>query len=377
MLLYHPSKNTSNLLANGFITNNMKRQGALAIVLCHVWFVNSYVSPPANRRIRRTETGASLAPSILAQQRQSAVVVLQGSDGIQQQQQPNITDRLWTYAYNIPKASRQHDSSKKTRTKPVYSLLYFLRDQTPLNVEDASIEEALERATIQAVRSASAVGDYRLIFRVVETAIDYAAQQQQHVILPARLFGEAIESLARTSCNISKLKQMWKLAKNSISLIKEPGLGAFELNVMLKALAGRGKIRAALDLYQAEREAIEGDAYTMSTLLTALTSSISDSQTPLVVNDKNAMSPCWQYNEGRRLLDSCSFRQLNNFVFAAALRLNERAGQVFDAPNQRHYSAKSAMDLLQLMKVCRDDVLYNYCVHVSTMTRFLTITLSH
>lgn len=89
----------------------------------------------------------------------------------------------------------------------------------------------------------------------------------------------------------------------------------------------------------------------MSTLLSALTSSILDHQSP-IEHDNGEMSPCWQYCEGRQLLGECSLDQLNNFVFAAALRLNERAGQVFGDPKQRHYTAKAAMDLLQLMKVC-------------------------
>jgi len=325
---------------------SMKRQRALAIVFGHVWFVNAFVSPPPSiRRHQQTLSSSSVTPSS-AQQQQSTVVVLQGTDEIQLQ--PNITDRLWTYAYNIPKASRQH-SAPKDQTRPVYSLVTFLQDSHVSH--DVSIEEALERATIQAVRAASAAGDYRLIFRVVESAIGFA-QSQSSSMLQARLFGEAIESLSRTKCNISKLKQMWKLSQQHASLLKEPGMGAFELNTILRALASRGKIRAALDLY--ESETIEGDAYTMSTLLTALTTSISEDQPPAKdwsSSNNRGESPCWQYIEGRRLVENSCRNQLNNHVFAAALRLNERAGQVFDSPRQRHYTAKSAMDLLQLMKV--------------------------
>ena len=187
-------------------------------------------------------------------------------------------------------------------------------------------------------------GDYRLIFRLVEAAIHFARDEP---ILTSRLFGEAIESLSRTRCNISKLKQMWKLAKEHEVIIQEPGLTAFELNTMLRALASRGKIRAALDLYEIEKRSIPGDAYTMSTLLTALTNSISDHQSPAA----DSTSPCWQYTTGRQLLDQACTNELNNYVFAAALRLNERAGQVFYTSTQRHYIAKCAMDLLQLMKV--------------------------
>ena len=324
---------------------NQKRALA-AIVLCHIGLVNAaYVLPPARTRRQRTLSSPSLVPSTA---KQSTAVVLQGSDEVQE---PHVTDRLWTYAYNIPKASRQHQSSKD-QTRPVNSLVTFLRDNHNQVSLDGSMEEALERATIQAVRAASATGDYRLIFRVVEAAIAFA-ESCDAPLLPARLFGEAIESLSRTQCNVSKLKQMWKLSQAHSNLIQEPGMGAFELNTMIRALAGRGKIRAALDLYETVTD-IEGDAYTTSILLTGLAESISDDQSPAKDWEfgNNGMSPCWQYTEGRRLLESCPRHQLNNHVFAAALRLNERAGKVFDSINQRHYTAKSAMDILQLMKVC-------------------------
>lgn len=124
---------------------------------------------------------------------------------------------------------------------------------------------------------------------------------------------------------------------------------AFELNTMLRALYGGGKIRAALDLYKATD--IVGDAYSMSTLMAALTASITDNQSP--ASDwvpSESISPCWQYSEGRQLLETCSSEQVNNHVFAAALGLSERAGLVFHVPGQCHYVAKAAMDILQLMK---------------------------
>lgn len=343
--------------------SRMKQQRAISVVLCHVWFVNAYVLPPA---VRIRSQRLFHAPSTLQRQSSQTISVLQRSDEVQQPK-TTTTDRLWTYAYNIPKASHQNCASSKDRTRPVNSLVYFLKDeQNSLSRVDESMEEALERATIQAVRAASAAGDYRLIFRVVESAIAFADSHNATLLLPARLFGEAIESLSRTSCNVSKLKQMWKLSQTHSNLIQEPGMGAFELNTMIRSLASRGKIRAALDLYETETN-IEGDTYTMSTLLTALTESISDDQS--LAKDWNfgnkETSPCWQYAEGRFLLESCPRRQLNNHVFAAALRLNERAGQVFDSMNQRHYTAKSALDLLQLMKVC-GNVVCQFCGSITT-----------
>lgn len=266
-----------------------------------------------------------------------------GSDEILDSQQPNETARLWAYAYNIQKSRRDND--RATATRPVHSLVAFLsKDQRAHDLLEH--EEALERATIQAVRAASAAGDYRLIFKVVEAAIVFCQSQQS--LLPARLFGEAIESLSRTACSVSKLKQMWRLSQTHSDLLREP-MGAFELNTMLRALSGRGKIRAALDLYEATD--IVGDAFSMSTLMVALTASITDNQSP--ANDwvpSETISPCWQYNEGRQLLETCSSEQVNNHVFAAALGLNERAGLVFDNLGQRHYVAKAAMDILKLMK---------------------------
>jgi pentatricopeptide repeat protein len=271
------------------------------------------------------------------------------SDVILDLQQQNATARLWTYAYNIPKSRRENKNDRVAMTRPVHSLVAFLQEADQPAVHDFHKHEgdALERATIQAVRAASAAGDYRLIFTVVEAAIVFCKSRQQS-LLPARLFGEAIESLSRTSCSVSKLKQIWRLSQTHCSLLREP-MGAFELNTMLRALSSRGKIRAALDL--SEVTDIVGDSYSMSTLMMALTASISDHQSPS--NDwvpSESISPCWQYNEGRHLLETCLPEQLNNHVFAAALRLNERAGLVFGVSGQRHYAAKAAMDLLRLMK---------------------------
>jgi pentatricopeptide repeat protein len=222
----------------------------------------------------------------------------------------------------------------------------FLReDQQPVH-DFHKHDDALERATIQAVRAASTAGDYRLILAVVEAAIVFCKSQQS--LLPARLFGVAIESLSRTSCSVSKLKQMWRLSQTHSNLLRDP-MGPYQLNTMLRALSSRGKIRAALDLFSATD--IAGDAYSMSILMTALTASISDRQPPsLDWVPSDSISPCWQYNEGRQLLETCLPEQLNNHVFAAALGLNERAAFIFDVSGQRHYAAKAAMDLLRLMK---------------------------
>jgi pentatricopeptide repeat protein len=273
------------------------------------------------------------------------VLQYKGSDEILDSQQQNATARLWTYAYHIPKSRRENKNDRVTMTRPVHSLVAFLReDQLVYDLQEH--EDALERATIQAVRAASSAGDYRLIFAVVEAAIVFC--RSHHALLPARLFGEAIESLSRTSCSVSKLKQIWRLPQTHSDLLSDP-MGPFELNTMLRALSGRGKVRAALDLYEATD--IVGDAYSMSTLMTSLTASILDRQSPS--NDwvpSDSISPCWQYTEGRQLLETCLPEQLNNHVFAAALRLNERAALVFDVSGQRHYAAKAAMDLLRLMK---------------------------
>lgn len=250
-----------------------------------------------------------------------------------------VTEILWSYVYNIHKAITNNGDV----TKPIKSLVYFLQNPPSLVGDDqALLIEALERSMVQSIRSASTSGDYRLILALVKAAIGFC--QGNQALLSPRIFGEAVESLSRTAANVNKLKQVWQLAVEHPHLLSYP-LGAFELNTMLKALGSRQKLKAALELYQTS--GIQGDAYTASTLLNLLTESIVDEQA-VTNNWKEGKSPCWQFEEGMKVLKSCV--EPNNIVCCAALRLNERATLVFGSSGRRHFGSQAAMDLLEYMK---------------------------
>jgi Smr domain/Pentatricopeptide repeat domain len=250
-----------------------------------------------------------------------------------------VTEMLWSYVYNIHKARTNNGDA----SKPIKSLVFLLHSSPDIVEEDtALLQEALERSMVQSIRSASADGDYRLILSLIAAVIEFC--HGNRALLSPRIFGEAIESISRTSANVNKLKQVWRMAIEHSHLLTTP-LGAFELNTMIKALAGRQKLKAALELYRTS--GIEGDAYTASTLLNLLKESIVDDQA-ISKHGADGKSPCWQFEEGMNVLKSC--RTPNNFVFCAALHLNDRASSVFRSTGRRHFGSQAALDLLEYMK---------------------------
>jgi len=233
------------------------------------------------------------------------------------------------------------------------------------------------------------------------------------LLLEARIFGEAITELQRTKASVSKLKNMWSLYMkvalfdnnsngNSNSgnddgvnnnndenerlesvrvLATQPG--AFELNSMLLALSNRGKVRAALSLYKEHTDTnyidknntdnqqengihIQIDEFTASTLMTILSESIASDAIPhqpttSQIDDSNKnkksssskVSPCWQWREAESILDDLEMMQtikLNNHVYAAALKVNEQASDLYRYPGNRHLGAYAAMSILERMK---------------------------
>jgi pentatricopeptide repeat protein len=253
-------------------------------------------------------------------------------------------------------------------------LLFYLKScPNDLPQEDATLlSQALEGAVLQAVRFAAESNDYRFIGTLLDAVIDFC---QGHTLLKPRIFGEAIESLSRTSANASKLKQVWQLALDHQHMLTTSCLTAFELNSMIGALASRNKVKAALQLYYENRD-IQADAYTASKLLHVLTDSIQDQQ-PVSMelmnhkSDDNGLfiSPCWQYETGLALLRNASPELLNNHVFTAALKLNERAIEVFGGSRRLHYGSQAALDILELMRT------KGVSPDVMTFTSILTSTL--
>lgn len=62
-------------------------------------------------------------------------------------------------------------------------------------------------------------------------------------------------------------------------------------------------------------------------------------------------SPCWQWNEAKSILDDFENRiELNNQVYAAALKVNEQAMVLYKFPGNKHPGAKCAMSILERMQ---------------------------
>jgi len=231
--------------------------------------------------------------------------------------------------------------------------------------------EPFSRAIVQAIRLASELGDYKLIIALIEASVQFS---NQHPIIMPRVFGEAIDGISRTSANIAKIKQLWNLgtSEQSVHFLTEP-MGTYELNIMIKAIASRGKIKSALNLYdeytqpqvlsdsenrdRTEAPLIDPDPYTLSSMFAALQESISDNSQIKIQNNTQwgvAQSfQCWQWNSAMNMLSSYMNRKvyrtkpLNNHVFASLLKLNERVSEVY--PPSAHNGPRMALYLLNTM----------------------------
>jgi pentatricopeptide repeat protein len=358
------------------------------------------------------------------------------------------TEKLLSYVYTLQRARKEQGSpllASEDACKPAKSLVaYLTHNPLPLvmvhpvattttptptlddNVEQEEIipsssskqqefQQTLARAIIQAIRAAGEAGDYKLVRSLVDASIVYA---NNHAILTPRIFGEAIDALSKTQSNASKLKYIWSLVDGTIiasdnnntgeerrPAFLEYSLTAYELNVMLKALATRGKIRACLDLYRQHATTpattdgngntgaagirIVPDAYTASTLFTILTDSIRPDQpllsTPPAVRMKAARkntntnetasspdnnygsflqhslvqlsphSPCWQWNEAMELLGTLEhISQWNNHVFASLLKLQDKTQELFGG---RLYQNGPQLALRILESMMQQDIL--------------------
>jgi len=298
-------------------------------------------------------------------------------------------------------------SSKPARESmsAIRSLLYTLKSEslaltqeaanTNRNINEyilsedvmADLRENMNRALIQATRAASDHGDYIMISNILDVAIAYAEAVTKvyrvgsedggkcPALLEARLFGEALSELSRTKANHSKLKKLWSLfidlSSNSERCILASQPSAFELNAMILGLGSKGKFRAALKLYVEYNTKngtngveIDNDEYTASALLTILANSIASDALPdtnitSVAGGNSRRSPCWQWNEAESILDDFENRmQLNNQVYASALKVNEQAMELYKYPGNRHPGAKYAMSILERMQVSYCDIQY-------------------
>ena len=284
-------------------------------------------------------------------------------------------------------------TDKKTSRLPssCWALVHLLQTIPTEQTEEDEKKEVFIRKTmndviIQALRFAGDVNDYRYISTLMDACIQYhtsSSNKSKKLLLDTRLFGEAIRSLATTkSAGPSKLRHMWNKLWNSHHLVTHPPT-AFELNTMIAALGGQHhKIAAAFQLYttyctlnNATTEAqptIQPDTYTYSTLLEVLNKSIALTNAntsymqnietiPIFSTDSpNSSSKLlksytstsfWQWRTALELLDSAANQNvtLNNFVYAAALKVNEQAATMTEHGYYYHNIAKGAMDILTHM----------------------------
>jgi pentatricopeptide repeat protein len=145
-------------------------------------------------------------------------------------------------------------------------------------------------------------------------------------------------------------------------------LSTYELNVMIKTLGEvRNKVESALELYRTTE--IKRDSFTTSILLNILTEAIRDDQHVFDSRYPGAESPCWQYVEGLQIVRDS--KESNNFVFSAALNLNDRASKIYCQSGARHNGAKEALVLLGIMKD------FNVLPDVVTCTRILSTFDKH
>jgi hypothetical protein len=148
-------------------------------------------------------------------------------------------------------------------------------------------------------------------------------------------------------------------------------LTAFELNIMLKSVASRGRSRSCVDIYQQHTTQNDGstyicpDAYTASTLFSILTESISADQktvAPLVMQSSSSSSslqstlkalsksPCWQWNTAVELLHTLGDETIhwNNHAYSSLMKLEDRAQEIFE---DHENGSNIALAILNSMRI--------------------------
>jgi pentatricopeptide repeat protein len=158
-------------------------------------------------------------------------------------------------------------------------------------------------------------------------------------------------------------------ANNKDTRILSSAPSSYELNAMLTSLSERNKVSAALMLYRRMIEGvdgivIEGDAYSASIIFAMLADSIANGGTRSTTigenfsrlsgdtkDDDDVVSPSWQWKEAISILNTFSSTELNNFAYAALLKVNEQATEVYIDAGARHNGVQCAMSVLERMKV--------------------------
>ena len=306
---------------------------------------------------------------------------------------PTVEDTFASISRQIKSWRKQQKDQNEVMKLPKstrFLLSYLKEDVIPLNCTTSQFQEistsSVTAAIIEALRAAGEVNDYRYIMILINSVVSFASKRS--VLLDTRIFGEALSALAMTSAGPSKLRSIWSVMweSNEQNLLIQPP-AAFELNSMIKALGRQGRARSALNLFYQHCDTskplpVAIDSYTFSTLFQTLGESI-QSVKQSSNNDKDSihledqgldpskntyetlMSPCWQWREAFRLLEYATrdndynVERLNNFVYSALLKVNEKASNIYikgspiieDSPYLRyHNGGNGAMDVLRHMK---------------------------
>lgn len=358
------------------------------------------------------------------QQRPSPIRIEQENIGVNPHPARDLQGQLRSYVSNLQR-SRQGDG---VDTRVAKSLAHFLSNN-PLRTLDEDFDEEeesdndnefdspttkrllqlLERAITQALRLAAESNNYKLILELMGSAILFA---NNHPILTPRIFGEAINALAQTQANAAKMKSMWSLmtgeteygTTSQIPSFLSSSPTAFELNVLLKAMASRRKFKASVDVYRKHSSSrirrqrkiagnansiyIRPDAYTVSTLFAILTDSITSNQKHVNVTTNldssfgsstlqtkltsMSSSSCWQWNAALEILDSLdgddvnvdattstTSSQWNNHVYSSLLLLQGKAQDIFGSDGGHRNGPQLTMTILDdmlLRNVIPDEV---------------------
>jgi pentatricopeptide repeat protein len=314
-----------------------------------------------------------------------------------------FTYKLESYSSNIARTRKNNNTQF---IHAVHSFYFNLRNQQDAiqkhhNLSNRShtistdqrdlLSESLKNTLIQAIRGLAELGEYTMILKLLDAAVSLAREFSLPILQP-RIFGEAFLSLAqKTLCSTSKIKKLWNTFVSSYSttdtfissciFITPPS--AIELTAMMTALAHRGKVKAALQLFYSMTNLvgdtknvtlssvmITPDSYTVSEMMRILADSIplvvttthepNDSETDSIKEDSmetgipiqtNMDNFCWQWEETIDILDWAESQTsiLNNHVYSAALKVNDRAHILFGM--KKHKSAQNALSMLDRMKV--------------------------
>jgi pentatricopeptide repeat protein len=341
-----------------------------------------------------------------------------------------ILETLGSYSSTIQisrrKQQRQQEKNvSSTTTKGANSLARYLQENPILVLDDADtllqdFKEAIEKVMIQALRKAGESNDYKLITKLITSSIIFANDLP---ILSSRIFGEAINALSQTSSNINKIKSIWNLMATTTTTIgdtqqrqqqqqrqRRPSYlsnppTAYELNILLKAMASRNKSKGCVDMFlehavlqtKSKNQStvasstsasipiyIEPDAYTISTLFSILRDSITadqklcdpvDFSSPSIHDTAQSTgsssssnlynklasltcSTCWQWNSAIEILGAVHNRnknknhggesfwedQTNNHVYSSLLNLQISAQQYFVNHKNGHRLTMAILD---------------------------------